>query len=53
MVAKWAFWCALIGAVIMIFVGDGTFIGNIVTGALVGGVLGVIIRKWIFKTFWE
>lgn len=47
MIVKWCAWGAGIGAV------WGLFNGSILYGAFLGGILGIAIRKWLFRTFWK
>lgn len=47
MMIKWAVGGAVIGIAMGLYNGD-----NIGSMAVVGGVLAVALRKWIFRNFW-
>lgn len=37
----------------LIFSNFGEFIESIIIFAVLGGVAGVTLRKWVFRTFWQ
>ncbi|CFJ38994.1 Uncharacterised protein [Mycobacterium tuberculosis] len=50
MIIKWAIGGAVVGAIYWMF--NSNDIDFMVSVAF-GGTLGVIIRKWLFRTFWH
>ncbi|MCM3081914.1 hypothetical protein [Brevibacillus invocatus] len=48
MIVKWAIGGAVVGAIFWMF-NDIDFMVSV----FFGGALGVIIRKWLFRTFWQ
>ncbi|CAM3652221.1 MULTISPECIES: hypothetical protein [Brevibacillus] len=48
MIVKWAIGGAVIGAICWMF-SDIDFM----VAVTVGGIAGVAIRKWLFRTFWQ
>lgn len=47
MILKWAIGGAVVGLLFSVFTGT-----NVLVGIVVGGVLGVAIRKWIVRHLW-
>lgn len=57
MIIKWGLIFALLTNIVFIF-GDfrvyfADFPSSLMVASIIGFVIGVIIRKWIFRTFWE
>lgn len=50
MIAKWALVCGIIGAFIGVIT-EG--MGGLMIGGIIGAAIGIAIRKWIFRTFWQ
>lgn len=48
MIIKWCLWGSVIGAIICLSGG-----ASVIGGAILGGAIGIGIRKWIFRTFWH
>lgn len=51
MIIKWFFIGAIIG-VLVNFSSGGGFEGAVGCAVIFGGI-GVVFRKWLFRTFWE
>lgn len=49
-ILKWALACAFIGCAFAIYDGGGT--DDIIMFSTMGGIGGVALRKWLFRTFW-
>ncbi|CFJ39249.1 Uncharacterised protein [Mycobacterium tuberculosis] len=50
MIVKWAIGGAVVGAIYWMF--NSSDIDFMVSVAF-GGIAGVAIRKWLFRTFWQ